>query len=106
MNRKRLCGWDSLFFQECATSIEEPNRQQRADLLERSGRGLHLVKAANTASGGVGSLLDLRAMETRPSLASQAAKCNKAWLRGASNRTIISTCKRRRPRSAQVVSGE
>ena len=73
ISRMHTGGWNSRFPQQCATSIQKPNRQQWSYLPESSDRGVHLVKASNGRSRGVGSLLDLRLMETKPRMASQAA---------------------------------
>src|SRR6266542_257345 len=71
ISRMRTGGWNSRFLQQCATSIQKPNRQQRTHLTESSDRCVHLVKASNSRSRGVGSLLDLRPMETKLRMASQ-----------------------------------
>ena len=73
ISRMRTGGWNSCFPQQCATSIQKPNRQQWSYLPESSDRGVHLVMASNGRIRGVGSLLDLRLMETKPRMASQAA---------------------------------
>ena len=89
INCMRAAEWNSRFFQQYPTSIEEPNGQQRPDLLESSGRGVHWVKASIVPA--VRSItINLMVMETRPVVPSQAANHNSAWLRGASNRIIIS----------------
>src|SRR5207249_11464663 len=72
ISRMHTGGWNSRFPQQCATSIQKPNRQQWSYLPECSDRGVHLVKASNSRSRGFGSLLDLRLMETKLMLESQA----------------------------------
>ena len=44
VSRKRSGKWNSCFFQQCAESIEEPNRQERTDLLESSSGAVHSIK--------------------------------------------------------------
>ena len=41
---RRSGKWNSCFFQQCAESIEEPNRQERTDLLESSSGAVHSIK--------------------------------------------------------------